>query len=199
MSASHGAMKHTPLYSCLRVPAEKEQPHSTSRLILEPEVMCCPFMYFDIFIWSRSAQLACQLAWITSAPWLTTYNESHIPLYGALHGPITWQPDCPGAWPHQVNSYWYVTYTPGPAILGLPSSEKLAVVKMNCAITVMWPSTKPPCSAPVSTTAAATKPTTVPTAAKSIRSTDDLIKEFPDQFRGIGRFPGKYQDPTLTW
>ena len=28
---------------------------------------------------------------------LTTYNRSHIPLYGALHGPITWQPDHPGS------------------------------------------------------------------------------------------------------
>ena len=46
---------------------------------------------------------------------------------------------------------------PGPAILGLPSSEKLAVVKMNCAITVRQPSTHPP---PVSTTAAITKPAT---------------------------------------
>ena len=37
------------------------------------------------------------------------------------------------------------------------------------------------------------KPSTAPEAAKSIRSTDDLIKEFPDQFKGIGRFPGKYK------
>ena len=28
---------------------------------------------------------------------LTTYNRSHIPLYGALQGPTTWQPDHPGA------------------------------------------------------------------------------------------------------
>ena len=28
---------------------------------------------------------------------LTTYNGSHIPLYGALCGPITWQPDHPSA------------------------------------------------------------------------------------------------------
>ena len=62
---------------------------------------------------------------------LTTYNRYHIPLYGALWGPITWQPDCPGAWPHRVKSYWYVVDTPGPAILSLPSSEKLAVVKMK--------------------------------------------------------------------
>ena len=121
---------------------------------------------------------------------LTAYNGSHIPLYGALLGPITWQPDHPGSWPHRVNSYCYVADTPGPAILGLPSSEKLAVVKMNCAITVRQPNTHP---APVSTTVATTKPTTVPEAAKSIRSTDDLIKEFPDQFKGIGRFPGKYK------
>ena len=105
-----------------------------------------------------------------------TYNGSHIPLYGALHGPITWQPGHPDAKPHQVNSYWYVGDTPGPAILGLPSSEKLEFVKMNCAITVMWPGTKPPCPAPVSTTAATTKHAIDPAAAKSIRSTDDLIK-----------------------
>ena len=114
---------------------------------------------------------------------LTAYNGSHIPLYGALRGPITWQPDCPGAHPHRVKSYLYIADTPGPAILGLPSSDKLAVVKMNCAITVRQPNTQP---APVSTTVATTKPTTAPEAAKSIRSTDDLIKEFPDQFQGIG-------------
>ena len=121
---------------------------------------------------------------------LTAYNWSHIPLYGALCGPIAWQPDCPGSQPHRVKSYWYDADTPGPAILGLPSSDKLAVMKMNYAITVRWPSTHP---TPVSTTAATTKPATAPKAAKSIRSTDGLINEFPDQFKGIGRFPGKYK------
>ena len=38
-----------------------------------------------------------------------------------------------------------------------------------------------------------TKPATAPEAAKSIRSTNDLIKEFPDWFTGIGRFPGEYK------
>ena len=124
---------------------------------------------------------------------LTTYNRSHIPLYGALCGPITWQPDCPAAQPHRVNSYWYITDTPGPAIMGLPSSEKLAVMKMYCAITTIQPGTKPPYPAPISTTVATTKPATKPEAAKSIWSTDDLIKEFPDQFMGIGRFPSEYK------
>ena len=121
---------------------------------------------------------------------LTAYNRSHIPLYGALHGPITWQPDHPGAWLHRVKSYWYIADTPGPTILGLPSSEKLAVVKMNCAITVRQPGTHP---APASTTAATSKPATASEATKSIRSTDNLIKEFPDLFKGIGWFPGEYK------
>ena len=89
---------------------------------------------------------------------LTAYNGSCLPLYGALHGPINWQPSGPGAQPCKVNSYWYVADTPGPAILGLPSCERLAVVKMNCAVTVIQPNTKPPSPAPTPT-ATAVKPT----------------------------------------
>ena len=61
---------------------------------------------------------------------------------------------------------------------------------MNCAITVRQPCTHP---APASTTAATTKPATAPEAATPIRSTDNLIKEFPDWFQGIGRFPSEYK------
>ena len=61
---------------------------------------------------------------------------------------------------------------------------------MNYAITVRQPSRHP---VPVSTTVATTKPATAPEAAKSIRSTDGLIKEFPDQFKGIDRFPSEYK------
>ena len=55
------------------------------------------------------------------------------------------------------------------------------------------PSDNPAHIPQLSTTAATTKPTTAPEAAKPIRSTDDLIKEFLDQFKGIGRFPSKYK------
>ena len=113
---------------------------------------------------------------------LTAYNGSHTPLYGTLHGPITWWLGSPGALPHKVHSYWYVADTPGPAILGAPSCERLDVVKMNCATTVAQPDTKPPSPAPAPTA----------TADKSIKSTDDLIKEFPDWFTWIGRFPDEY-------
>ena len=64
----HDATRHTPPYNCLQVPAEKGQPHSLSRLILELEAMCYPSVCFDAFIQIRSAQLACPLAWIMSVP-----------------------------------------------------------------------------------------------------------------------------------
>ena len=64
----HNAMRHTPPYSCLQVPAEKGQPHSALRSIPELEAMCYPSMCFDTFIQTRSAQLAYPLALITSVP-----------------------------------------------------------------------------------------------------------------------------------
>ena len=64
----HGAMRHTPPYSCLQVPAEKVKPHSMSRSIPELEAMYYPTMFFNGSIKTRSTQLACPLAWIMSAP-----------------------------------------------------------------------------------------------------------------------------------
>ena len=62
---------------------------------------------------------------------------------------------------------------------------------MNCAITVIQPDTKPTSHA-LAPTATVVKPNAAPAAAKPIKSTDDLIKEFWDQFAGIGRFPSEY-------
>ena len=147
--------------------------------------MCYPSMCFDAFIRIRSAQLALIMSVPDSPP---TMDPIYLYMVHSVV-PYTWQPDCPGSRPCRVKSYWYVADTPGPAIFGLPSSEKLAVVKMNCAITVRRSGTHP---APVPTTAATTKPATVPEAAKLIRSTDDLISEFRISSR-IGRFPSKYK------
>ena len=101
--------------------------------------------------WISPAGLPTGLVHISTR--LTTYNGSHIPLYGTLHGSIAWQPGGPGIWPHKINSYWYVADTPSPAILGLPSCKRLAIMKMNCVVTVMQPGIKPPSLAPASTTA----------------------------------------------
>ena len=124
---------------------------------------------------------------------VTAYNGSPIPLYEVICGPILWQPSTPGAQPHVVHSYWYITDAPGPALLGLPACEKLAVVQVNCAVKATQPN-RDPTGTTLTQAAKATKP---PVArmlkTKCIKSTDDLMREFPDRFTGIGKFPGEYK------
>ena len=124
---------------------------------------------------------------------LTANNGAPIPLYGILHGPILCQPNTPGAQPHMIHSYWYNTDTPGPALLGLSACEKLAVVQVNCAVKTTQPDRS--LTGTILTQAArATKPPTARTSkSKCIKSTDDLMREFPDRFTGIGKFPGEYK------
>ena len=38
-----------------------------------------------------------------------------------------------------IHSYWYVADTPGPAPLGLPACERLAVVQVICAVMTTQP------------------------------------------------------------
>ena len=124
---------------------------------------------------------------------LTAYNGSPIPLYGVLHGPILWQPNTPGAQPHMIHSYWYIADTPGPALLGLPTCEKLAVVQVNCAVKTTQPDRGPTGTTPTQA-ARATKPPAASTSkSKCIKTTDDLTGEFPDRFTGIGKFRGEYK------
>ena len=113
----------------------------------------------------------------------TAYNGTQIPLLGSLHGLIIWQPGSPSAQPHQINSCWYVAETPDPAILGLPSGERLEVAKMNCAVKVIQDTFHLPGPTPVPPT----PKTTVP-----IKSTEDLIKKCPDRSQGIDQFPDEY-------
>ena len=104
---------------------------------------------------------------------LTAYNGGPIPCYGALTAEMGWKPTDGGP-AKTIESRWYVADTPGPAILGLPSCRKLGVVTLNCALEVEQP--------PLSTPKVAV-----------IKSTEDLIQQYPDQFKGIGRFPGEYK------
>ena len=61
MSISPNATRHTPPYSCLQAPAEKGQPCSLSRSILELEAMCYPSVCFNAFI--RSDQPSWPAHW----------------------------------------------------------------------------------------------------------------------------------------
>ena len=92
-----------------------------------------------------------------------------------------------------IHPYWYIADTPGPALLGLPACEKLAVVQVNCAVGMTQPDRSLTGTAPTQA-ARATKPPTARTSkSKCIKSTDDLTREFPDRFTGIGKFPGEYK------
>ena len=124
---------------------------------------------------------------------LTTYNGSPIPLYGILCSPILWQPNTPGVQPCMIHSYWYITDTPWPALLGLPACEKLAVVQVNCTAKTTQPERSPTGTTPTQAARAAKSPTVRTSKSKCIKSTDDLMREFPDRFIGIGKFPGEYK------
>ena len=114
---------------------------------------------------------------------LTAYNGTQIPHFGSFHGPIIWQPGSPSVQPCQINSCWYVADTLGPAILRLPSCGRLEVVNINCAVKVIQDISCMPSFTPAPPTPKKTAP---------IKSTEDLIRRFPDRFQGIDQFPGEY-------
>ena len=124
---------------------------------------------------------------------LTAYNRSPIPLYGILHGPILWQPNTPGAQPCMIHSYWYIADTPGPALLGLPACEKLTVVQVNCAVMTTQPNRSLTSTTPTQAARVEKQLTARTPKSKCIKSTDDLMREFPDRFTWIGKFPGEYK------
>ena len=124
---------------------------------------------------------------------LIAYNGSPIPLYRILHGPILWQPNTPGAQPCMIHSYWYIADTPGPALLGLPACKKLAVVKVNCAVGTTQPNRCPTGTAPTQAARVAKPPSARTPKPKCIKSTNDVMREFPDRFTRIGKLPGEYR------
>ena len=92
-----------------------------------------------------------------------------------------------------IHSYWYIADTPGPALLDLPTWEKLAVVQVNCAVGTTQPDRSPTGTTPTQAARAAKPPTARTLKSKCTNSTDDLMREFPDRFTGIGKFPGEYK------
>ena len=119
MSMSHDAMRHTPPYSCLQEPAEKGQPCSSLKVDTRAGGNVLPLHVFQCLYPDQisPASLPTGLDHISTR--LTAYNGSHIPLYGALHSPITWKPEppwcltpqgnlilvhCRHPWPHHPGS-----------------------------------------------------------------------------------------------
>ena len=172
-------MRHRQLFTYLLLLLTREWPHSEARLTLGKVEMFYHCISSDtsipITLTRQVTQLALLQATLGSLPTM-------IPEYPSLDHFI-WQPGSPSVQPQQINSCWYVADTPGPAILGLPSGERLEVVKMICAVKVIQDTSHLPGLTPVPPTPKKTAP---------IKSTEDLIRKFPDRFQGIGQFPGEY-------
>ena len=92
-----------------------------------------------------------------------------------------------------IHLYWYIADAPGPALLGLPACEKLAVVQVNCAVKTAQPNRSLTGTAPTQAARVAKPSAARISKSKCIKSTDDLMREFPNRFTGIGKFPGEYK------
>ena len=125
----------------------------------------------------------------SSATHLTAYNGSKIPQFGTLNTAIDWTPkekddaNC-------LQTRCYIADTPGPAILGLPSCAKLGIVELNCAVNLQKRKL-----------VQQKKPTTEGRNVNQdlqclnsppLNTKEDLIKAYPDRFKGIGHFPRTY-------
>ena len=97
---------------------------------------------------------------------LTAYNGAAMTHHGSIVIPCSYGK-------RQCDTEYYVVETPGPVILGLPTSRDLNLVTLYCAVT----------------------------KGVTINSTDDLKRAYPDRFQGIGNFEGHFHittDPDVT-
>ena len=78
---------------------------------------------------------------------------------------------------------FYVTDTPGPAILGLASYSRLRIVHLNCSVQLRKH------GQPIKTCKEREKVKQDMKNLKPINSKNYLIKAYADQFEGIGKFP----------
>ena len=131
----------------------------------------------------------------TSTTRLPVYNGTQIPQYGVLKCPLIWKPDN-GVKLRCIQTKWYVADIPGPAILGLPTSERLKVITLNCAVRITHESPKLLDKESHNVVRHyGTSPHPVAQTPKSgyISSKEQLIKDYPDHFKVIGRFPRTYK------
>ena len=95
-----------------------------------------------------------------------------------------------------IQTKWYVADTPGPAILGLPTSERLKVITLNCAVRITHESPRLWIQNHIIWLGMM-----VPHHIQWHRllrvdihlQRSNLFKDYPNHFEGIGRFPGTYK------
>ena len=131
----------------------------------------------------------------TSSTKVTAYNATWIPQYGVLRFLLIWRPSNE-ANPRHIQTKWFVADMPEPAILGLPTYEGLKVITLNCAVRITHESPKLLDKESHNMVRHyGTSPHPVGQTPKSglISAKEQLIKDYPDCFKWIGRFPGTYK------
>lgn len=105
------------------------------------------------------------------------YDGGRINVHGAIVASTEWRK--PGRDPKQIRARWYIADTDGPIILGLPSSQKLNVMTLSDGVELQK-----------------SKPRTAEiqqkSAPKPIKTTQDLINQYPDRFEGLSQLPGEF-------
>ena len=77
-----------------------------------------------------------------------------------------------------LSTDFFVTDADGPTIIGLPSLEKFGIITVNCEIATEASEPPPDSSLP------------------KINGTADLLRLYPECFRGVGKFEGTYHITT---
>ncbi len=100
----------------------------------------------------------------------------------------------------QENTKFFITEEDGPALLGCQSSQALGLVKVCCHVSAPPPPSKPP-EPPLTPASPPTRPVPTPQpSTKHISTSEQLIAEYPDRFKGLGKFKGEHHivlDPSV--
>ncbi|KAL9967831.1 hypothetical protein ACROYT_G026128 [Oculina patagonica] len=119
---------------------------------------------------------------------LTAYGGSRINHHGIVTIPCSYGDE-------NSTASFYVTDTPGPAILGLPTSTDLNLLKFNCTIQAEHLYTSN-----ASDARSIANPPEQRKEPPPIKDKQDLIAQYPECFNGIGKFQGGYHitlDPSV--
>ena len=109
---------------------------------------------------------------------LTAYNGTEIRCYGCTTIPCRYQGN---QW---TDTEFFVVDVDGPAIVGLPSCQKLKLVTLNCVVNTSHTTSVPPGT----------------TDLPPINNVEDLKRMYPDRFDTLGCFPGEVHltvDPNV--
>ena len=98
---------------------------------------------------------------------LTAYGGAQIKHHGTVTIPCSYKGG-------NARASFYVTDTPGPAIIGLPTSTDLKLLTLNLSIEENDPT-------PRNSTVSKEQP---------IKDKQDLISQYPECFNGVGKFQG---------